>query len=203
VNLRPEEPRDFEAIRALDLAAFAPSVLEADITERLRAATDHVPDLCLVAVEDDETVRGHVTLSRAHVGEYPALGLGPIAVDPAHQHHGIGGALMREAIERARRTEYPLIALLGHPAYYPPFGFRPAERQSALTFSDFSYTEIVMDVDPHPDPITIDSDPYLIIRPEGQWHRPGVLEESAKRPVTSPLTGLRQAVAACPMHRLT
>ena len=133
MNLRPEEPRDFASIRALDLAAFAPSVLEADITDGLRAATDHVPDLCLVAVEDDETVRGHVTLSRAHVGEYPALGLGPIAVDPAHQHHGIGGALMREAIERARRTEYPLIALLGHPAYYPPFGFRPAEATFGIT----------------------------------------------------------------------
>ena len=115
MNLRPEEPRDFDAIRALDLAAFAPSELEADIADGLRAADDHVPDLCLVAVEDDDDRPGHVMLSRAHVGEYPALGLGPIAVDPAHQHHGIGGALMREAIERASRTEYPLIALLGHP----------------------------------------------------------------------------------------
>jgi predicted N-acetyltransferase YhbS len=40
---------------------------------------------------------------------------------------------MREAIERARRTEYPLIALLGHPAYYPPFGFRPAEATFGIT----------------------------------------------------------------------
>ena len=42
-------------------------------------------------------------LSHAHVGEHPALGLGPIGVDPAHQHEGIGAALMHEAIERASR----------------------------------------------------------------------------------------------------
>ena len=72
-------------------------------------------------------------LSHAHVGTHPALALGPIAVDPAHQHHGIGSALMHEVIERASRTEYPLIALLGHPAYYPRFGFRPAEATFGIT----------------------------------------------------------------------
>jgi putative acetyltransferase len=125
VKLRPETAADHQAIRALDLEAFAPSELEAGITEGLRRANDHVPDLCLVAVEDD-TIRGHITLSHAHVDDFPALGLGPLAVDPAHQQRGIGSALMQEAIERASRTEYPLIALLGHPAYYPRFGFRPA-----------------------------------------------------------------------------
>jgi putative acetyltransferase len=132
VNLRPETPKDFAAIRALDLEAFAPSELEAEITEGLRHANDHVPDLCLVAVEED-TVLGHVTLSHARIDEFPALGLGPIAVAPAHQHRGIGSALMRAAIERASRTEYPLIALLGHPAYYPRFGFRPAEETFGIT----------------------------------------------------------------------
>jgi putative acetyltransferase len=132
VKLRAEEPRDFDAIRALDLAAFAPSELEAHITEQLRRANDHVPDLCLVAVEDT-TILGHITLSHAHVDEYPALGLGPIAVDPAHQKRGVGSALMHEAIERASRTEYPLIALLGHPTYYPRFGFRPAAETFGVT----------------------------------------------------------------------
>ena len=82
---------------------------------------------------DDDTIVGHVMLSHAHVGEHPALGLGPIGVDPARQQQGIGSALMHEAIERASRTEYPLIALLGHPTYYPRFGFRPAETTFGIT----------------------------------------------------------------------
>jgi predicted N-acetyltransferase YhbS len=132
VTIRPEQPEDFPALRELQLAAFAPSVFEADIVDALRAAHDHLPDLCLVAKRDVAIV-GHVVLSHAHVGEHPALGLGPIAVAPTHQHQGIGSALMREVIERASRTEYPLIALLGHPAYYPRFGFRPAEATFGVT----------------------------------------------------------------------
>jgi putative acetyltransferase len=132
VNLRPERPADFDAIRALHLAAFAPSEFEADIADDLRRAHDHVPDLCLVAI-DDTTILGHVMLSHARVGDEPVLALGPIGVDPAHQQQGIGSALMHEAIERASRTEYPLIALLGHPAYYPRFGFRPAEATYGIT----------------------------------------------------------------------
>ena len=129
MNIRPERPADHAAIRALDLAAFAPSTFEAEVVDALRAANDHVPGLCLV----DDEVRGHVTLSHAQVDTHPVLALGPIAVDPAHQSRGIGTALMQEAIERASRTEYPLIALLGHPAYYPRFGFRPAEATYGIT----------------------------------------------------------------------
>jgi putative acetyltransferase len=130
--IRPEEPRDFAALRELQRAAFAPSEYEADIVDALRAAHDHVPNLCLVAL-DGATIVGHVMLSHARVDDHPALGLGPIAVDPARQNEGIGTALMHEVIERASRTEYPLIALLGHPAYYPRFGFRPAEATFAIT----------------------------------------------------------------------
>jgi putative acetyltransferase len=129
--IRPEEPEDYAAIRALHLAAFAPSEIEAEIVDALRAAGDHVPDLCLVAQRDG--IVGHVMLSKATIGEHPALGLGPIGVDPAFQGQGIGAELMREAISRAERTEYPLIALLGHPAYYPRFGFQPAEATFGIT----------------------------------------------------------------------
>jgi putative acetyltransferase len=132
VKLRPERAEDYDAIRALHLAAFAPSELEAGIADDLRHAKDHVPGLCLVALEGS-TIVGHVMLSHARVGEHRALGLGPIGVDPARQHQGIGAALMQEAIERASRTEYPLIALLGHPTYYPRFGFRPAEATYGIT----------------------------------------------------------------------
>ena len=131
--IRPEQPADYAAIRALHTRAFAPSDIEAQIVDALRADHHHVPELCLVAINNDEVV-GHVMLSEAIVGgTHKALGLGPIAVDPAHQNHGIGAALMREAIERAQPTEYTLIALLGHPGYYPRFGFAPAAETLDVT----------------------------------------------------------------------
>lgn len=74
------------------------------------------------------------------------------------------------------------------------FGFRPVPNRS-LVFSDFSYTEIVLDLEPDAEAITIDTDPYVMIRPEGQWHKPGVLEDSAQRPVTSPLRQPSNAAA--------
>ena len=65
-------------------------------------------------------------------------------------------------------------------------------RRRKITFSDFSYTEMVLDLEPCADAITLDSDPYVIIRPEGDWDRPGVLDISSGRSVTSPL---RRALA--------
>ncbi len=71
--------------------------------------------------------------------------------------------------------------------FWSRFGARPMEPRRPLVFSDFSYTEMLLELDPHPDPITLDSDPYEIIRTEGSWHIPGVLDASATREVTSPL----------------
>jgi putative acetyltransferase len=122
--IRSEQPSDYEAIRALHLAAFAPSTLEAEIADRLRTDGDHVPELCLVARE--HALIGHVMLSKGRVEDTETLALGPIAVDPARQQQGIGTRLMETVIERARATSFPLIILLGHPTYYPRFGFRPA-----------------------------------------------------------------------------
>jgi predicted GNAT family N-acyltransferase len=70
--------------------------------------------------------------------------------------------------------------------FYRKFGFRPLEGGRELVFSDFDYLEIVLDVSRHPHAVSIGIDPYVIIRPEGRWHMPGVLERSASRPVTRP-----------------
>jgi hypothetical protein len=77
VRLRPEERQDFDALRELHRRAFAPSEFEADVVDALRAAHAHVPDLCLVATEDDDTIRGHVMLSHARIDTHPALRLPP------------------------------------------------------------------------------------------------------------------------------
>jgi putative acetyltransferase len=124
--IRPEEPADFDAIRALHVAAFAPSTVEAEILDALRADGDLVGPLSLVALRDG-AVTGHVAISRAWVEETEVLALGPIGVLPALQGAGIGGALMRATIAAASETSWPLIALLGHADYYPRFGFELAE----------------------------------------------------------------------------
>jgi predicted GNAT family N-acyltransferase len=71
--------------------------------------------------------------------------------------------------------------------FWAHFGAKPLGHNRKITFSDFSYTEMVLEIEPSADAITLDSDPYVIIRPEGDWDRPGVLDISSGRAVTSPL----------------
>ena len=58
-----------------------------------------------------------------------------------------------------------------------------------LVFSDFDYVEVMLEIEPHPDAIRLGTDPFVIIRPEGRWHEPGILERSSFRPVTRPSVG--------------
>jgi putative acetyltransferase len=105
--------------------AFAPSTAEATLVDELRAAGDLVAELCLVAVRDG-AVGGHVAYSRARVAGHSVLALAPLAVLPEHQRTGVGALLMRASLERARRTPFTAVVVLGHPAYYVRFGFTPA-----------------------------------------------------------------------------
>lgn len=97
--------------------------------------------------------------------------------------------VVRAGIELCRAKGYQ--RLYGHSQkrllnFWGRFGFRPLEGGREFVFSDFDYVEIVLDTTPHPQAISIGVDPYIIIRPEGRWHLPGVLERSASRPVTRP-----------------
>jgi predicted GNAT family N-acyltransferase len=74
-------------------------------------------------------------------------------------------------------------------SFFTRLGFRPLEGAREFVFSDFDYVEIVLDTTPHPKAISIGADPYIMIRPEGRWHVPGILERSAIRPVTRPSVG--------------
>lgn len=66
------------------------------------------------------------------------------------------------------------------------FGFRATSIEPTLRYSDHAYVVMEGDFPAHNDPITIKSDPYLILRPEGRWDEPGILERSADRPATNP-----------------
>ena len=134
---RPGDPDDAGAVRAVHTAAFPASddaggvPIEAPLVDALRADEGWLPRLSLLAVVDDRIV-GHVVCTRGWVatgpgrGDVPVLGLGPLGVVPADQGRGCGTALMHAVLGAADALDEPLVALLGEPAYYGRFGFRPA-----------------------------------------------------------------------------
>lgn len=123
---RPERPGDEAPIRAVLEAAFDTSA-EADLVEALRTGGDLVLELCLVA-ERGGKIAGYIGFSRARLddGGPELLALAPMAVRPDAQNAGIGSELVSQALQRAERTAYPLVVVLGHADYYPRFGFDPA-----------------------------------------------------------------------------
>ncbi len=129
VLIRRETERDTDDIRALTTAAFAPTrpagqaVPEATLIDELRADPAWIPALSLVATTPAGEVTGHVLCTRGHVGLDPVLGLGPLAVWPDHQRHGVGSALVHTVLGAADALGEPLVALLGDPGYYHRFGF--------------------------------------------------------------------------------
>ncbi|HWA91459.1 MAG TPA: hypothetical protein VG889_15590 [Rhizomicrobium sp.] len=71
--------------------------------------------------------------------------------------------------------------------FWKHFGFEPVARNATLVYSDHEYVEMKGVFPPHDNPITIDADPYLILRPEGRWDEQGVLDRSSVRPATNPI----------------
>jgi len=97
--------------------------------------------------------------------------------------------LVHAAITLSRRKGYT--RLYGHAQdrlvpFWKRFGGHPIEPRRPLKFSDYSYTEMMMVTERDPQALSLESDPYVLIRPEGSWDEPGPLERSASRPVTSP-----------------
>lgn len=101
---------------------------EANLVDMLRSAREAV--LSLVALED-ERITGHILFSRM-VAPTQTLGLAPVSVRPDRQGSGIGSALIREGIVRARRSGWHAVFVLGEPEYYRRFGFH---QELAANFS--------------------------------------------------------------------
>ncbi len=126
--IRPEVPTDAEAIREIHRRAFGRDA-EAALVDAVRASPGYLPDLSLVA-EAAGVLVGHLLLSaiaiRTERGDVPALALAPVAVLPERQGQGVGTALIEHGLERARAAGHRLVVVVGHPTYYPRFGFAPA-----------------------------------------------------------------------------
>ncbi|KPJ77821.1 MAG: hypothetical protein AMJ54_06545 [Deltaproteobacteria bacterium SG8_13] len=126
ITIRTEQSSDIRAVRAINEAAFGQPT-EANIVDAIRAAC---PDaLSLVAVSEDQLI-GHILFSPVSIqsekGAVTGMGLAPMAVMPAHQRQGVGSRLVEAGLEILRNSACPFVIVLGHPAYYPRFGFTPA-----------------------------------------------------------------------------
>jgi putative acetyltransferase len=121
--IRAERAADHPAIRAVNEAAFGGRE-EADLVEALRA--DGAVLLSLVAEIEGQIV-GHVLFGRMSIesptGAVPAVALAPMAVVPGHQRQGIGSQLIRAGLDLMRSLGEQIVIVVGHPAYYPRFGF--------------------------------------------------------------------------------
>lgn len=125
---RPETAANIAAVHAVNAAAF-PTEAEADLVDALRKdPSAWLPGLSYVAEAPDGSLAACALLTRCLVGGVPALALAPVATVPAHQRRGAGQAVVRALLDAAERRGEPLVLVLGHPEYYPKFGFVPASR---------------------------------------------------------------------------
>ena len=125
--IRPEATADIAAIHALNEAAF-PTNAEAGLVDRLRVLAESY--IARVAVSDDETV-GHIVFSPASIDgdtSIRVMGLAPMAVAPSYQRKGIGSDLVEAGTCACRDGGVAALVVLGHPEYYPRFGFQPASK---------------------------------------------------------------------------
>jgi len=126
MDIRTELPANIIGIHRVNELAFE-QPLEADIVDALRSAGAVV--LSMVAVEGADIV-GHILFSPVTVesdeGAFEAVGLGPMAVVPERQRRGTGSALVQAGVDALRKAGHEVVVVLGHPEYYPRFGFRRA-----------------------------------------------------------------------------
>lgn len=135
IKIRAEQTADIEAIYEVNKLAFE-TPAEAELVNKLREAG--AITLSLVALKDEQLV-GHALFSPITIkggeefegkdGQTAAgVALGPIAVHPHHQRQGIGALLIQAGIQQLANAGHNALIVLGHPNYYPRFGFVPASR---------------------------------------------------------------------------
>ena len=125
MTIRPEKPGDAAQVRHINELAFGQPA-EAGLVEKLQQAC--VDSLSLVA--EDDAVVGHILFTPVVIESagrrVVGMGLAPMAVHPDRQRQGIGSRLVKRGLDILRDRGCPFVVVVGHPEYYPRFGFQPA-----------------------------------------------------------------------------
>jgi len=124
VLIRPESAGDYDKIDDVIESAFNQKN-EAGLVRKLRTTEKFNPVLSLVASAGDEVI-GQILFYPVEIEAGKALILAPMCVKPEMQRRGVGGKLVREGLKKALEQGYDSVIVVGHPEYYPRFGFKPA-----------------------------------------------------------------------------
>jgi len=131
-QVRVEENKDFDFIQTLIQFAFADAEYsdhqEHFLVQKLRTDTAFLPNLALVACDEQGNIVGHIMFSEAIVDKTKVLALAPLSIAPTNQNQGIGTTLINVAHEQIKKLDYPCVVVLGHPNYYAKFGYESAEK---------------------------------------------------------------------------
>ena len=153
ITIRKEQPIDIEAIHQLNLAAFENGP-EAGLVDKLRSSCDEF--LSFVALKNG-TVVGHILFTPVTIEGCSSIGMGlaPMAVLPSEQKHGIGSKLVTHGLNYLKTNGCPFVIVLGHPKYYPRFGFDLASKYKLRSqweeVPDEAFMALVFDVKVIPD----------------------------------------------------
>ena len=143
--IRLEHPADIAAVFAVHAAAFETDA-EARLVDALRAAGSL--SIAVVA-EDAGRIVGHIAFSPVAIdGVAGGLGLAPLAVLPDCQKRGVGSLLMREGLALAAKSGAGFVVVLGHPDYYPRFGFQRASAFNLRNEYDADEAFMVLEFQP-------------------------------------------------------
>ncbi|GGH21511.1 GNAT family N-acetyltransferase [Paenibacillus segetis] len=135
ISIRKELPHDYKMTEEVVQRAFANMELsdkkEHELVARIRLADVFIPELSLVATTtNDNEIVGHILLSKITIvsgmQSVESLALAPLAVLPEYQNKGIGKLLILKALQQAKELGFSSVVVLGHPEYYPKFGFKAA-----------------------------------------------------------------------------
>ena len=123
MNIRFEQPHDIEQIKNVHLITFETDT-EANLVDALRNAG---VELISLVAEKNEEIIGHILFSPVTLdGDTKIIGLAPMAVLPNWQRKGVGSKLINEGMKACQKAGYEAVVVLGHPDYYPRFGFEPS-----------------------------------------------------------------------------
>lgn len=129
-HIRLETPSDFAQIFELIKNAFATSDYsdhqEQFLVERLRNHSAFLPNLALVAENENREIIGHIVFSEALIDSKKVLALAPLSVHSNYQNQGVGTALIHHAHKIIEMLDYPAVVVLGHSDYYAKFGYNNA-----------------------------------------------------------------------------
>lgn len=130
INIRKEKQSDYYQVFEIHQKAFGQKD-ESRIVENIRKSKEFVPELSLVA-EIENNIVGHILFSKISISgkskNKETLSLAPMAVLPEWQRKGIGEQLIRAGFQKALELGFDSVIVLGHPEYYPKFGFRKASK---------------------------------------------------------------------------